>query len=212
MAARWVAVGDSFTAGTGDDSNHGGWIARTATALAHTGRVAGFRNLAQRGARVDAVLREQVPLVTERVEIISAIAGANDLMKGRGDIGPALRQMDQLMDWALGHAELTLTCTCPDFLLTRSSQLPRLAGRIAAVNEHVKRRQAEAAGRLVVVDAYAMLADEALWAADGIHANPRGHALLATTATPLLDEALTTLGRQPPIPSPPNKPEASGIG
>jgi lysophospholipase L1-like esterase len=32
-ALEWVAVGDSFTAGTGDDPDQGGWIARTAAAL-----------------------------------------------------------------------------------------------------------------------------------------------------------------------------------
>jgi hypothetical protein len=48
-AARWVAVGDSFTAGTGDDQQHGGWVAQTANTLARAGRVGGFRNLAVPG-------------------------------------------------------------------------------------------------------------------------------------------------------------------
>lgn len=187
--ARWVAVGDSFTAGTGDDRQHGGWVARTASALARAGRVGGFRNLAAPGARLAAVLHDQVPLVVDRVEIVSAIAGANDLMARRVDPALMLQQIDELLDWALVHADLVLTCTCPDFVGSRSAQLPRLAARIDNVNEHVEQRRTSAAGRLVVVDAHAVLADPALWASDGVHANPRGHARLAETAIPLLEQA-----------------------
>lgn len=190
-AARWVAVGDSFTAGTGDDPQHGGWVARTANALARADRVGGFRNLAAPGARLAAVLHDQVPLVVDRVEIISAIAGANDLMARRVNPAIVLGQIDELLDWALNHADLVLTCTCPNFLVSRSAQLPRLAARIDTVNEHVEQRRTGAAGRLVVVDAHAVLAEPALWATDGIHANPRGHERLAETATPLLEQ--TTL-------------------
>jgi lysophospholipase L1-like esterase len=138
------------------------------------------------------VLHDQAPLVVERVEIISAIAGANDLMARRVDPTIVLRQMDELLDWALDHADLVLTCTCPDFLVGRSAQLPRLAARIDTINEHVEQRRTSAAGRLVVVDAHAVLAEPAFWATDGIHANPRGHARLAEVAIPLLEEAPTS--------------------
>jgi lysophospholipase L1-like esterase len=188
-AARWVAVGDSFTAGTGDDPQHGGWVARTANALARAGCVGDFCNLAVPGARLAEVLDHQVPSVVDRVDIISAIAGANDLMARRVDLPIVLRQMDELLDWALDHADLVLTCTCPDFLVSRSAQLPRLASRIDNVNEHVEQRRTGAAGRLVVVNAHAVLAEPATWATDGIHANPRGHALLAETAIRLLEQA-----------------------
>jgi lysophospholipase L1-like esterase len=194
MAARWVAVGDSFTAGTGDEPQHGGWVARTATALAQDGRVDSFRNLAKPGVRIDAVLHEQVPRVTDRVEIVSAIAGANDLMARRCDLQVLLRHVDTLLDWALDHAQLVLTSTCPDFLVSRSAQLPRLAARIEAINKHVERRRLDAPGQLVVVDAHTILTDAALWSPDGIHANPHGHERLATAAIPLLQRASATVG------------------
>ncbi len=186
-------MGDSFTAGTGDDPQYGGWIARTATALARAGRVGDFRNLAAPGAHLAAVLHDQAPLVVDRAEIISAIAGANDLMARRVDLAIVLQQMDELLDWALDHADLVVTCTCPDFLVGRSARLPRLAARIDTVNEHVEQRCTDAAGRLLVVDAHAVMAEPALWAPDGIHANPRGHAQLTETAIPLLEQATISL-------------------
>jgi phosphatidylinositol alpha 1,6-mannosyltransferase len=186
-------VGDSFTAGTGDDPQHGGWVARTANALTAAGRVGAFRNLAVPGARLAAVLYRQVPLVVDRVEIISAIAGANDLMARRVDPAALLQQVDELLDWALDHADLVLTCTCPNFLVGRSAHLPRLAARIHTINEYVEQRRTSAAGRLIVVDAHTVLAEPALWATDGIHANPNGHALLADTAIPLLNQATLPL-------------------
>lgn len=193
--ARWIAVGDSFTAGTGDDPEHGGWIARTAAALIDAGRVDELHNLAEPGVHIDAVLHGQLPLLAEQAEVVSAIAGANDLMARRCDMSLVLGQVDQLLDWALGHAAVVLGVTCPDFLVSRSGRLRYLPERIVAINDHVEGRRAEAGDRFVVVDAHAILTDRALWADDGVHANPHGHELLAAAAVPLLEKALTTAGR-----------------
>jgi len=193
--ARWIAVGDSFTAGTGDDPEHGGWIARTAAGLIDAGRVDELHNLAVPGVHIDAVLHGQRPMLAEPAEVISAIAGANDLIARHCDMPEVLARVDQLLDWALSHAAVVLAVTCPNFPVARSGRLPYLPERIAAINDHVQHRQSAAGDRLVVVDAHTLLTDPTLWSADGIHANPDGHALLAATATPLLEKALTTTGR-----------------
>jgi lysophospholipase L1-like esterase len=57
----WIAVGDSFTAGTGDEPRHGGWIPRTAAAFTQAGKITGFHNHAQRGVRLGDVLRTRFP-------------------------------------------------------------------------------------------------------------------------------------------------------
>jgi lysophospholipase L1-like esterase len=183
--AEWIAVGDSFTAGTGDDPREGGWIHRTAAAVTRAGRVASFQNHAVAGARIDDVLQRQLPLVQGRARVISAIAGANDILDRRCSVSAVAERADRLIDWALGRAEIVLTCTCPNFVTGRAVQLRRLASRIDTLNQHVERRRRETAS-LVVIDAYRILTDPGLWADDGIHANPHGHKELSQVATEVL--------------------------
>lgn len=186
----WIAVGDSFTAGTGDDPHHGGWIRRTAAALTRTGRITEFRNHAEPGVRLEHVLRHQVPLITDGADVISAVAGANDLLMPRSDPATVIKHVDELLDWALARTNVLLTTTCPDFFANRPGNLRRLSARVDAINHHVERRRRQAPARVIVVDAHGILADPALWADDQIHPNPEGHQRLAQAATALLRHAL----------------------
>jgi lysophospholipase L1-like esterase len=199
----FVAVGDSFTVGVGDDPEAGGWIQRTATALTSKGRIHDFRNLAARNVLLDDVLQQQLPKVGGRPRIISAIAGANDILVRRCDVDDVIEKADRLIDWAMSRAEMAvLTCTCPDFFADRSARLRRLSARVDTLNRHVHRRQRDAPRRLLVVDAHGILSDPSLWADDGLHANPKGHARLAEAATTTVLDAERQLnggtGPQPP--------------
>jgi lysophospholipase L1-like esterase len=186
----WVAVGDSFTAGTGDDPRHGGWIARTATALIRAGTISAVYNHAERGVQIEDVLERQVPSVDGRARIISAIAGANDILVRRCSLPAVITRGDRLLDWGLATADIVLTSTCPDFFSGRSAQLSRLSARVDTLNQHIARRNHDTP-RLIVIDAYKILADQTLWAPDGIHANPEGHRQLADAAIPALLSVLT---------------------
>jgi lysophospholipase L1-like esterase len=188
-ALAWFAVGDSFTAGTGDDPRHGGWIARTAAALMRTGKIAAFHNHAERGVRIEHVLERQVPRVDGPARIISAIAGANDILERRCSLPTVTTRGDQLLDWALATADIVLTCTCPDFFARRSAQLSRLSARVETLNQHIAQRSHDMQ-RLIVIDANTILADPTLWTHDGVHANPGGHEQLAAAATAALLSAL----------------------
>ena len=187
--AEWAAVGDSFTAGTGDDPYHGGWIPRAAAALKRSGKIAGFCNHSEPGVRLDDVLESQVPCVKGHPRVISAIAGANDILERRCSLPAVTDRADQLLDWALSKADIVLTCTCPDFFAGRP-QLRRLSSRVDSLNRRLEQRRRDAPD-LVVVDAHRILANRGLWADDGIHPNPHGHTQLAKAATEILSAALT---------------------
>ncbi|HET6918878.1 MAG TPA: hypothetical protein VFI46_05345 [Jiangellaceae bacterium] len=58
---------------------------RTATQLTRLGRITDFRSHAEPGAHLGDVIGRQVPLATSRADIVSAIAGANDLLAPRCD-------------------------------------------------------------------------------------------------------------------------------
>jgi lysophospholipase L1-like esterase len=174
----WIALGDSFTAGTGDD--RGGWITRTHEALAGHGRVDELVLLAEPGVAIGSVLADQAPRL-EPCTIVSVIAGANDILRPHPDLVLLHQQIDQLLDVALMSAEIVLTTTCPDFCLPRAHPSTKLRDRIKSLNEDVAQR-ADADERLVVVDAFGILSERELWSNDRIHPNPLGHAALAEAA------------------------------
>lgn len=185
----WIAVGDSFTAGTGDDPGHGGWVRRTASTLIDRGQLDELRSYAVPGVRLAHVLDQQIPRVglTGRATIISAIAGANDLLRAGCDLAAVAGQVDQVLDWALANAEIVLATNCPNFVANRPATLRRLGIRIDTLNDHVEKRCRDAGGRIRLVDAYRSLADPELWTDDGLHANAAGHQRLAEAAEAALN-------------------------
>lgn len=187
----WVAIGDSFTAGTGDDRAHGGWVRRTGNELIAAELLDTYECLAHRGDDIATVIKEQLPKLDGSARLVSAIGGANDVLQRRCNLRTLLVQVDLLLDQSTACVPLVLTTTCPDFFAHRGRSSPRLTARVDALNEHVRRREQAAAGRLLVVDAHRILSDPALWAPDAIHPNPDGHRRLAAMATELCLRSLT---------------------
>ena len=177
----WIALGDSFTAGTGDDPARGGWARRAGDELRTAGVLDVAVNHAEPGVAIQHVIDHQLPLLAGRHWCVSVIAGANDLLAPRCDARVLAERVDVLLDACLDHAEVLLTSTCPDFFAQRSTRLARLSARVDALNDHVRRRAA-ADPRIEVIDAHARLADPALWSDDGLHPDPDGHAALAELA------------------------------
>jgi lysophospholipase L1-like esterase len=176
MSSRtWIALGDSFTAGTGDDG--GGWITRAHSALAGANQLAELVLLAERGVSIRSVLTEQAPRL-QPCRVASVIAGANDILRPHPDLELLDQQIDELLDLALTRADIVLTTTCPNFGLPRVLPSRKLHDRILRLNAHVAQR-ADSDDRLVVVDAYVILSERELWSYDKLHPNPGGHARLA---------------------------------
>ena len=182
----WIAIGDSFNAGTSDDQ--GGWIARTHATLTIRGLIGTFDNRPQPDLLIADMINTQTPH-TPQSRVVSAIAGANDILHPRCDIDLLLEQVDRILDHAVEHGDFVLTSTCPDFNLNRPTTSRRLAERIDALNEAVQHRAS--AGQLIeLVPAHEIMSDVALWSSDGIHPNPAGHQKLADAATALLTPRL----------------------
>src|SRR5271165_6268642 len=82
--SRYVALGDSLTAGRGDFAADGrpvGWAKRLGGTLsARTGVICSVTNLAADGATVANVVDRQLPLVEDlRPDLVSATVGMNDI-------------------------------------------------------------------------------------------------------------------------------------
>src|SRR5690606_5055228 len=99
---RYVAIGDSFTEGVGDEQPDGsirGWADLVAQGLADaTGEPVQYANLAIRGRLLARILAEQLePAIDLRPTLISLNGGGNDMLRPGTD-----------MPWIIGETERAL--------------------------------------------------------------------------------------------------------
>lgn len=176
----WLAVGDSFTAGTGDDDDGGGWVRRTYAAISEGAGLHALDLRAVEGATVAEVWEHQVR-PDDSATIVSVIAGANDIMRPHVDTDQLVAQLDKLLGWADTCADLVVSATCPDFGVPRGRSVPRIRRRVDLINDHML-AWADRRGSVIVIDTLELLDTPGLWAPDRIHPSPAGHRLLAEHA------------------------------
>jgi lysophospholipase L1-like esterase len=183
-AARFVALGDSFTEGLedeiGPDGRHRGWADRVAAALARRNGRVQYANLAVRGRLLDQVIAEQVPAALALApDLVSFHAGPNDVLRPRVDL-PALltRYEDAIVRLRATGAQVVLfTVILRTGGTGRTADL--LATRFGAFNE-VARSVAERHGCLLVdMGSVPGAQDRRLWHEDRLHLAPAGHARVA---------------------------------
>ncbi|MEP6981706.1 MAG: SGNH/GDSL hydrolase family protein, partial [Nakamurella sp.] len=89
---RYLALGDSFTEGVGDQDDSRpngvrGWADRVAEVLGTAAADFTYANLAIRGRKLAQVIDEQVtPAVALEPDLITLYAGANDVLRPKVDI------------------------------------------------------------------------------------------------------------------------------
>src|SRR5512145_100241 len=95
---RFVAIGDSFTEGVGDERPDGtlrGWADLVAASLASRAPGLQYANLAIRGRRFHRVLAEQVPAALEmNPDLVSFAAGGNDALRPGFDLDRMMSRLD----------------------------------------------------------------------------------------------------------------------
>ncbi|OZM73102.1 SGNH hydrolase [Amycolatopsis antarctica] len=183
MITRFVALGDSFTEGVGDDdpgspNSVRGWADRTAGALARHTPELRYANLAVRGKLMREILGTQLDRALNlSPDLVSVYAGGNDLMRPRVDIDALAEEYD--------HAVGTLAATGATVVLftgvdgVEDPVFRRMRGRTAIYNEHVRLIAGRHGATLVDMWAMRALRDRRMWSADRIHLNAHGHTLVA---------------------------------
>jgi lysophospholipase L1-like esterase len=197
-SVRYVAIGDSFTEGVGDELPDGrvrGWADLVAQGWADaSARPVGYANLAIRGRLVWPIVEEQLePALALKPTHLSFNGGGNDMLRPRTSVAKVveafihvLRRCDEE-----GVTLILLSGANP------SAQLPlgRLVQRrgdllSAAVSSAI-------ADRPDVVRAFNWpdreLSSPPYWSDDRLHMNSRGHHRVAA-------RVLTALGLEPPAP------------
>ncbi|MET9258018.1 SGNH/GDSL hydrolase family protein [Streptomyces sp. NPDC003717] len=201
MIGSYVALGDSFTEGVGDQGPDGspvGWADRFAVLLADRRPEGDFTysNLAVRGRLLDQVVAEQVPrAVALAPDLVSFCAGGNDIIRPGTDPDEVAERFER--------AVAALTATAGRVLVTTGFDtrgvpvLKHLRGKIATYNGHV-RAVADRYG-CPVLDLWSLrgVQDRRAWDLDRLHLSAEGHTRVALRAGQVLGL---------PVPADPDQP------
>jgi lysophospholipase L1-like esterase len=193
--SRYVALGDSLTAGRGDfgaDGHPVGWARRLADILSdRTGVACSVTNLAVDGATVSRVLEQQLPRLNgSRPDLVSITVGMNDIRGPRFSPADFNAELARLLDVVAATGATILTCTLPDIadvveLPPEHVEIARY--RLGEASDIIREQSAQY--NAVCLDTWAMrdlAASPELFTADRLHPNTSGHRRLATAFADLL--------------------------
>ena len=175
----YVALGDSFTAGTGCPPGLC-WADRLAAALADGDGDFAYENLARHGATSADVRAELGRAIQLEPDLVTVVCGTNDLLLRRLDPLAYSRNLSAILA-GLGRAVpgvRIVTATAPerwDFLPLGPRTRARLEADLVRMN-HATRGLAAAHGAAVLdVAGHAGLSLAENFDGDGLHPSPLGH-------------------------------------
>lgn len=181
---RYVAIGDSFTEGVGDEQPDGsvrGWADLLAQGIADaTGTAIDYANLAIRGRLLGPILAEQLePALALGPTIVTLNGGGNDMLRPRTDIAWIMRETERaLLRIREAGAEPILLAGANPTAGLPSGQRVRVKG------DEMVRSAAVLADRLGVryADNWsdAELTGRQYWSPDRLHLAPVGHHRVAS--------------------------------
>jgi lysophospholipase L1-like esterase len=189
--SSFIAIGDSFTEGVGDDLPDGrqrGWADFVALGLALASpEPVRYANLAIRGRKLTPILTEQLaPAIAQHPQLVSLNGGGNDIMRPRVTIASVAAQLMDAADrvTASGSTMLLLSGANPSRHLPMGGLLRKRGDELAVAVRALLPRDG-----VLFVDNWA---DESLehiryWSADRLHLNALGHAKVASNVLTALD-------------------------
>ncbi len=187
----FIAIGDSFTEGVGDDLPDGrqrGWADFVALGLAQaTTEPVRYANLAIRGRKLGPILSEQLePAIAQHPQLVSLNGGGNDIMRPRVTIESVARQLIDAADRvaASGSRMMLLSGANPSRHLPMGGLLRKRGDELAVAVRDLLPRDG-----VLFVDNWAdeSLEDLRYWSADRLHLNALGHARVASNVLTALD-------------------------
>ncbi|MET0296693.1 MAG: SGNH/GDSL hydrolase family protein [Microbacterium sp.] len=193
---RFVAIGDSFTEGVGDELPDGrvrGWADIVARGWADAGgEPIEYANLAIRGKLVRPIVEQQLePALALKPTHLSFNGGGNDMLRPRTSMASIVAAFDQVIRRCdeEGVQLILLSGANPSGQLPLSRVIQRRGDILsAAVVKHI-------ADKPDIVRALNWpdreLSTAPYWSEDRLHMNPRGHHRVAA-------RVLSALGMEPP--------------
>jgi lysophospholipase L1-like esterase len=205
---RFVAIGDSNTEGLFDPDGQGGnrgWADRLAEHLAaHQGAVL-YANLAVRGRRAVEIHDQQIePALALEPDLVSVVAGMNDLLRTSFDIDSVMGYIDGMFGAVTGAGATVLTFTFGDPVPV-NPYARVLRRRLNAINDRLRAAAARHGAVLVDFAREPIVSDSRFWCEDRLHANTEGHRRLAAAAAEALGVPTPGPRWNEPLPPRPRK-------
>ena len=203
---RFVALGDSFTAGIGDPEPRSpggfrGWADRVAEELSEGHRDFGYANLAVSGLVIRQILEQQLgPAIELKPDLVTLSAGGNDLVFHRSDLDRLAATLDDAVGLLTATGATIVLFTGPDGGGT--PLFGHIRGRVAVFNENL--RTIAARHDAVIADLWTLrqLTDPQMWDPDRLHFSPTGHHTIAAMVLDALNVPHSLQPLQPkPLPS-----------
>ena len=203
---RFVAIGDSQTEGVGDlpnaDGTDRGWADRFASTLARVNSGLLYANLAIRGRKTEQVLEEQFePALAMEPDLVSVIAGMNDLIRPGFDVDRTVAMMDR-MERAFvdsGATVITITYPDPDGLGPIGKMVE---DRVREFNQGIRETTSANGTLLLDLEPIKATSDTRIWRPDRLHLNPDGHWRMAQGMLSLVSPDLADPTWEEPLPPP----------
>lgn len=181
---RYVAIGDSFTEGVGDEQPDGtvrGWADLVAAGMAAAGESVWYANLAVRGRLLEPIVTGQLDAalaLDPPPTLVTLNGGGNDMLRPRADVGRLVALTERAVERCAASGVRLVLLSGAD----PSDRLPfgRMIHRRADALTQGVAALAEKHG-LTLVD---MFHDQELrragfWSADRLHLNAFGHQRVA---------------------------------
>ena len=174
----YVALGDSFTAGTGCAPGES-WADILAEAMAGEDGLI-YENLAEHGATSADVLRQVSRALELDPDLVTVVCGTNDLLVRSGDVDDYSRNLGAILrDLTRGAPDaMIVTATAPDrweFLPLGPRTQARFEAELAALNTATRAVASLYGAEVLDVAGHAGLSRQENFAGDGLHPSPLGH-------------------------------------
>ena len=174
----YVALGDSFTAGTGCAPGESWADLLAATLAAEEGLV--YENLAEHGATSADVLGQVTRAVELEPDLVTVVCGTNDLLLRVGDVDDYSRNLGAILATLNRGAPnaMVVTATAPDrweFLSLGPRTQARFEAELAALNTATRAVASLYGAEVLDVAGHPGLSRQENFAGDGLHPSPLGH-------------------------------------
>jgi phosphatidylinositol alpha 1,6-mannosyltransferase len=191
----YVALGDSFTAGTGCAPGEA-WPDRLATGLRAHSPMLDFRNLAVHGATSTEVLSQLPEAIELEPDLVTVVCGANDVLETtRPDVAGFARRLASILGRlaAANPGVRIATATSPerwDFLPLGPRTRARVERGIARFNRATRTVASAYGVPCLDVATHPGLSEAENFAPDGLHPSALGHKRAAQGFAELLRDEL----------------------
>ncbi|WP_347753629.1 SGNH/GDSL hydrolase family protein [Agrococcus sp. ProA11] len=180
---RYVALGDSFTEGVGDDepslpNGVRGWADRVAEELARTRPDFEYGNLAIRGRLLGQIEAEQLePAIALQPDLVTISAGGNDLIRPGGDPDALAARLDGIVGRLRATGAEVVLFNGPDIAMT--PVLRSIRGKVGIYNANLFGVAAKHGAVMADMWSARHLQQPQMWAPDRLHFSPYGHHAIA---------------------------------